>query len=236
MGHADILYQDLLFLTTSLNTIRLDFEVDMTVEPKWIDWAKRLQAVAQNGLTFCSNEFDLERYQEVRRIAAEILSDNSEAELDKVLDLLSGEEGYMTPKVDVRGVVFRDDTLLFVKEWSDQRWTLPGGWADVASSPAENVVREVFEESGFETRALKLLAVYDRSKHPHQPAFMHHVYKMFFHCEIIGGSARLSHESLDVRFFRRDETPELSLTRIVPAQIARFWEHRAHPDWPADFD
>lgn len=208
----------------------------MESELKWLDWAKRLQAIAQNGLTFARTPFDTERYQAVRRIAAEMISEGSGADVARIEGLLSGEEGYQTPKVDLRCVAFRDDTLLLVKEWTDHCWTLPGGWADVTESPAEGVIREAYEESGFETRAVKLLAVYDRSKHPHVPPFIHHVYKLFFLCEITGGEVRRSNETLDVAFFARNEIPDLSLTRVVPSQIERFWEHREHPEWPTDFD
>jgi ADP-ribose pyrophosphatase YjhB (NUDIX family) len=135
----------------------------------------------------------------------------------------------------VRGAVFRDDMILLVKERSDGGWTLPGGWADVGDSPSDAVVREIVEESGYQTRAVKLLALYDRNKHAHTP-YPYHAYKLFFLCELIGGAPAHSVETDDVAFFRRDAIPELSLTRITPAQIARLFEHYDHPDWPTDFD
>lgn len=206
------------------------------MDPQWLEWAKRLQAIAQNGLTFARDPFDVERYEAVRQIAAEIISAGSSADIPFVLDLFSGEIGYATPKVDVRGVVFSEDALLLVRERADNRWTLPGGWADVCESPSESVTREVYEESGYKTRAVKLLAVYDRSKHPHTRPFPYHVYKMFFRCEITGGAAAEGMETSEVSFFHEDEIPELSLERITPAQVARLFEHQQHPDWPADFD
>jgi len=120
----------------------------MFLSSPWLEWAKRLQAIAQNGLTFAQDPYDIERYQAIRQIAAEMLAESSGLELTAILGLLEQETGYATPKVDVRGVVFREDKLLLVRERSDGRWTLPGGWADVCASPAENVVREVQEESG----------------------------------------------------------------------------------------
>ena len=135
----------------------------------------------------------------------------------------------------VRGVVFRDWKILLVRERSDGLWTLPGGWADVGDSPADAVVREIREESGFETRATKLLALLDRNRHGHPPVLRHY-YKVFLRCEIVGGSPTTSHEIQAVGFFGEDEIPELSLPRIVPAQIARMCEHHRHPDLPADFD
>ncbi len=114
-------------------------------------------------------------------------------------------------------------------------WTLPGGWADVGDSPADAVVREIREESGYETRATKLLALLDRNRHNHPP-HVNHIYKVFIRCEIIGGAPTTSHEIQGVGFFAEEEIPVLSLTRIMPAQIARMCEHYRHPNLPADFD
>ncbi len=202
----------------------------------WLDWARRIQAVAQSGLTFAKDPFDQERYEALRSLAAEIVAAGSTVPLDHALELFSKEAGYATPQVDVRGVVFRDGKLLMMKEQSDGRWSLPGGWADVGGSPAENVTREIHEETGFETRAVKVLAVYDREKHPHQPAFVQHVYKLFLLCEITGGAPALSIETAAVGFFGEHELPELSLTRVTPAQITRCFAHLRQPDLPADFD
>ncbi len=205
------------------------------MDTKWLEWAKKLQAIAQNGLTFTENPFDIERYKTLRAIAAEIMATYSNREPNYVLDLFAHEIGYATPKVDVRGAVFRDDALLFVKERWDGCWTLPGGWADIGDSPSEVAVREVYEESGYHTRAVKLLAVYDRDKQGHPP-FEHYVYKLFFQCELLGGSPSTSIETDEVAFFGEDEIPELSLTRIMPTQIARIFQHHRNPDLPTDFD
>ena len=205
------------------------------MDTKWLEWAKRLQAIAQNGLTYTQNPFDIERYKALRLLTAEIMATYSNTQPSYVLDLFATEVGYATPKVDVRGAVFRGDTLLFVREREDGCWTLPGGWADIGDSPSEVAVREVFEESGYHTRAVKLLAVYDRDKQGHPP-LSHYVYKLFFHCELIGGVPSSSIETDEVAFFGENEIPELSLTRILPAQIARIFEHYRHPDWPTDFD
>ena len=206
------------------------------MEPIWIDWAKRLQALAQTGLTYAESPYDVERYEQVRHIAAEIAANRSDSALPQVLDLFSSDTGYTTPKVDVRGAIFHNDALLLVRERSDSRWTLPGGWADVGEAPSECVVREVFEESGFQVHVKKLLAVYDRSKHPHEPPFPFHVYKLFFACEIFGGEATRSNETDEIGFFTRDVIPPLSLTRVTPEQINRMFEHHQHPEWSTDFD
>lgn len=206
------------------------------MEPAWLKWAKQLAALSQNGLTYAENPYDIERYEKVREIAVEMMASQSDLDAGKLLTIFQREEGYATPKVDVRGVVFRDGKILLIKERSDNLWSLPGGWADPGQSPTESVVREVFEESGFETQAHRLLAVYDRSKHPHKPPCPFHIYKLFFLCEITGGEAKTSYETIAVDFFAENELPELSITRILPFQIARMFEHYRNPNLPTDFD
>jgi ADP-ribose pyrophosphatase YjhB (NUDIX family) len=203
--------------------------------PKWLEWAQRLQAIAQSGLTYTQNPYEIERYEAVCQIAAEIVSAHSDLSVASVRDLFDAESGYATPKVDVRGVVFHDDAILLVRELRDGRWTLPGGWADVNDSPAEATVREVYEESGYRTRAIKLLACYDRNKHGHPP-HGYHIYKLFFQCELVGGAPANSIETEGAAFFHRHEIPPLSLPRVTPAQIERFFDHHCHPEWPTDFD
>ena len=205
-------------------------------EPQWLAWSRQMMAIAQNGLSYANNPFDVERYQSIRQIAAAIMADHTHAEPRQVVDLFSREIGYATPKVDVRGAVFRDQAILLVKEREDGRWTLPGGWADVNESPREAVVREVREESGYHTRAIKLLAVFDRAKHPHVPLLPFHIYKRFILCEFLGGEAASSIETEAVGFFRENELPELSLGRVTPEQITRLFEHSRRPELPADFD
>jgi ADP-ribose pyrophosphatase YjhB (NUDIX family) len=207
------------------------------MEPKWLQWAKELQAIAQIGLAYPSgSHFDQERYERIRVIAAEIMSASGGMDKRSLLDLFERESGYATPKVDVRGVVFREGKILLVREVADGGWTLPGGWADVNESAKESVVREVREESGYETRPVKMLAVYDRSKHDHVPNFPYHVYKLFILCELVGGEARISSETSEIGFFALDELPELSLSRVTPNQIRHFFDHYNHPEWPTDFD
>jgi ADP-ribose pyrophosphatase YjhB (NUDIX family) len=205
------------------------------MEPAWLDWARRLNALAQNGLTYADSPYDIERYTAIRTIAAEMIAHESGADTSRVLELFACDAGYATPKVDVRGVVFQDSKIVLVQERSDGMWTFPGGWADVGDSPADAVVREIREESGYKTRATKLLALLDRNRHDHPP-HVNHIYKVFIRCEIIGGSPTTSHDIQGVGFFAEDRIPTLSLTRTVPAQINRMFEHYRQPDLPADFD
>ncbi|MFH1716666.1 MAG: NUDIX hydrolase, partial [Planctomycetota bacterium] len=200
------------------------------MEPKWLEWARQLQALAQNGLTFAQDPFDRERYEQIRHIAAEMLADKAGAEVEDVLELFVREKDYATPKVDVRGAAFRDSKILLVKECSDGKWSLPGGWADVGESPSQSVEREVWEESGFRVRAGRLAAIFDRSRHPHRPLMHYHIYKLFFICEITGGKATTSSETEEVAFFAEGDLPELSITKILPEQIAKMFEYFRRPE------
>ena len=206
------------------------------MDPDWLTWAKGLQALAQNGLTFAQSGFDVERYEKVRRIAAEMMAAGSDQRPESIDALFADQAGYATPKVDVRGAAFRDGQVLLVREIGDGGWTLPGGWADVNESPREAIVKEVREESGFEVEVTKLAAVYDRRLHPHHPPMPFHVYKLFFCCRITGGEPTPSIETSEVGFFALDDLPTLSIARVVPEQIRRMAEHWEKPGLPTDFD
>jgi ADP-ribose pyrophosphatase YjhB (NUDIX family) len=205
-----------------------------------LDWTRRLQGIAQNGLTFARDPFDIQRYQAIRQLAAEMLAAGTadgRLEIPALLDHFGAQTGYATPKIDVRGVIFHEDgRILLVRERSDGRWTLPGGWADPGESPSESVVKEIREEAGYIARAIKLLALYDRDRHPHPP-MLQSVYKLFFRCEIEGEPSAADELETDaVDFFAPDALPELSDGRVTASQLHRMFEHRLHPDWPTDFD
>jgi ADP-ribose pyrophosphatase YjhB (NUDIX family) len=196
---------------------------------------RELRAIAQIGLTFCRDPFDRQRFERIRELAALLIGQGSGRSSDVLLDHCRGHAGYATPKVDVRAAAFSDGRVLLVREISDGAWTLPGGWADVNQTAAECVVREVAEESGFEARALKLAAVYDYRKR-NRPHHLDSIYKMFFICELIGGSPRASIETSAASFFERDALPPLSVGRTTAAQIERMFQHADNPQLPTDFD
>jgi len=203
--------------------------------PQCLDWAQRLEMLAQSGLQYGENEYDRERYRTVKQIATEMLSALSQEDLPVIQGLIDPQSGYTTPKIDIRGVVFRDDQILLVRELADNGWTLPGGWVDVNEPPSRAAEREVWEESGFKVKARKLLAVLDRNQHGFPP-YIFHAYKIYILCEITGGAPSDSHETAGARFFAPDEIPPLSLARTTPEVIERMFEHYTHPDWPTDFD
>lgn len=199
-----------------------------------LDWARRLQAIAQNGLHFSKDPYDRQRFEQVREIVAEMLA--APADRPALIEGLALESGYATPKVDTRAVVIRDGKILLVREAVDGLWTLPGGWADPGERPSENCVREVREEAGLEVRIVRLLAVYDREIHGAEPRHFFHAYKLFVHCEIVGGELTPSEETPEVGFFDPECLPPLSLGRVNAREIARCLELIRNPTAPADFD
>jgi ADP-ribose pyrophosphatase YjhB (NUDIX family) len=200
-----------------------------------LDWARKVQAIAQNGLAFTQDPFDRERFTQLTELVASLLSTELDIPLEKAKGLWDGDEGYVTPKVDVRGGIFEEDRVLLVRERSDGKWTLPGGWVDINDSPSEAVVREVFEESGYRARAVKLAALFDKRRHPHPPG-LHHIFKLFFLCERTGGAPAVSSETDAVQFFPVTALPELSTGRVLASQIERLHRHHLHPELPTDFD
>jgi ADP-ribose pyrophosphatase YjhB (NUDIX family) len=206
-----------------------------TAEPPWLAIGRELKAIAQIGLTFNRDPYDRERYERIRGLAAALIAQGSGHNMLSLVEGFRVETGYATPKVDVRAAAFDSGRILLVREVSDGAWTLPGGWADVNESPSMSAVREVVEESGFEARAVKLAAVYDYRKR-NRPHHLDSIYKLFFICELTGGSARPSLETSEVAFFARNELPTLSVGRATAAQIERMFRHAEEPGLPTDFD
>lgn len=216
------------------------------IDPQWLNWAQRLQAIAQTGLHYEPHPFDRERYEQIEEIAAEMLAAHTNDDPQMIRDLFQAQAGHATPKVDVRGVVFRDDAVLLVRENLDNgRWTLPGGWADIGEAPAEAVAREVYEEAGYRVQVTRMLAVYDRSRHNYPPSAFY-IYKLFFLCELLDDKQVDGYNDLDsaafaetgeARFFTEDNLPEdLSTGRVTLAQLKRFFALHRQPDLPTDFD
>jgi ADP-ribose pyrophosphatase YjhB (NUDIX family) len=200
-----------------------------------LDLSRRLLALSQTGLHFSAEEYDRERYREIGDIAAKLLELQADVGADAVRQAWFVEDGYATPKMDVRGAIFRDDRVLLVCERTDGKWTLPGGWADINDTPSSAVLKEIEQESGFTARVTKLAAVYDRNKHNGPPSLFHS-WKLFFVCEITGGEARTSYETTAVEFFPLDTLPELSTGRSTAAQIRRVHQHYLDPHLPTEFD
>jgi ADP-ribose pyrophosphatase YjhB (NUDIX family) len=207
-------------------------------DPEWLTWAREMQALAQTGLAFSKDPYDLDRYAALRRLSVRIMAEHAAARRERIEELFDGETGYATPKVGVRGAVFdASGRILMVREVVDEnRWTLPGGWADVNQTPAQSVVREVFEESGYRVRAVKLAGVWDRARQQ-QPPMAFSVIRMFFVCALEGGEPATSLETSEVGWFAETDIPvDLSLRRTMPHHINRMFAHWRNPELATEFD
>lgn len=205
------------------------------MEPKWLEWAKQLQSIAQTGLAYSKDVYDLERFELIRKISIDMLAHHTNVETTVIKDLFTGETGYATPKVDIRAVVFSNDKILMVQERAEGDWSLPGGWADIGLTPSEVAVKEVKEEAGYDVRPVKLLAVTDNKCHPHPPS-LYHVYKLFIQCEIVGGQAVEGVETSAVKFFAENELPPLSAARNTMSQMEMIFRFLKNPDAAVYFD
>jgi ADP-ribose pyrophosphatase YjhB (NUDIX family) len=204
--------------------------------PKWLEWAREIQALCQTGLAYTRDPFDLHRYQRMREIAAEIVHSQSGMPQETVREDFIFQAGYATPKIDVRAAVVQDGKILLVQEGSDRGWSLPGGWGDVGVPPAKMVAREVREESGYRVKVEKAVGIFDLNLYPYAPLHFYHVYKLVFLCTITGGKPRPGDDMLAVAFFDRKKLPPLSTTRTHKKMIEEVFAHCEHPERPTYFD
>lgn len=195
---------------------------------------EKLAAISQAGLTYSTDPHDRARFLQLQDLTDQLVRELTDE--DRSLEgLYSEDTGYRTPKVDVRAVVFRDDTILLVRERRDGKWTVPGGWADIGQSPSECCLRELKEESGYDGRVLRLLGLLDRIKQGHDPTPWHS-YKAFFLCDVEGRPQQASLETDGVGFFRIDALPKLSTERVTERQIRTFYDAVASGRQEALFD
>jgi ADP-ribose pyrophosphatase YjhB (NUDIX family) len=207
----------------------------MAMEPKWLRWASELQSIAQAGLTFGADTYDLDRYEKIRNIVVEILHEYTETDHKKIRDLFASETGYQTPKVDIRAAVFKDNKILMVKEKVDGCWSLPGGWADVNTSVSESAIRECSEEAGAIVQPKRVIAILHQNRHTNHP-YPFTIYKIFVECELVGNCFQENTETLDAGFFEYDNLPELSLDRNNPDQITMCFEAKKSKVFETLFD
>ncbi|HSJ87529.1 MAG TPA: NUDIX hydrolase [Anaerolineales bacterium] len=205
-----------------------------TKQPKWMEWAQEIFSLSQAGLTYSQNPFDIERYKRLQEITAEMIASQSALEKESVLESFSMQAGYITPKIDVRGAIVRDGKILLIQERADDRWAMPGGWADLGNSPSSVAEREVWEESGYRVKAEKVVAVIDANRI--EPFEFFHAYKIIFLCTLLDGDPRTSYETLAVDFFDPDHLPPLSLFRTNEDMIREVFAHVQDPNRATAFD
>lgn len=197
---------------------------------------KRIQALAETGLEFNENTYDRERYTELHEISLQILSQMTNMQVEKISAVISDKNGYKTPKVDVRAVVFNEkNQILLIREKADNCWAMPGGWADIGYSPAEVAVKECFEEAGLKAEPVKLLAVLDKQKQKMPPAF-EYVYKIFMLCRKLNDSISVGTETSDVGWFDENNLPPLSTPRNTIEQIKLMFQFQRGEKTESVFD
>ena len=206
----------------------------MEKNEKWLQWAVELQSIAQAGLFYGKDKFDRERYEQIRTIAAEMISYKTEIPVEKVKDLFCNDVGYQTPKLDTRAAIFEGDKILLVKE-NNGTWSLPGGWVDVDISVKENVIKEVKEEAGLDVTADVVIAGQDREKH-NLPVYAYKVCKVFVLCSVTGGAFEQNIETVESRYFGLDELPVLAEEKNNREQIEMCFDAYHSPNWKTLID
>ena len=202
---------------------------------KWLKWAIEIQSLAQAGLTYTDNVYDIERYERLREIAAEIIEEKSNISLEKVKDLFCNENGYQTPKIDTRAAIFKDEKILLTHE-NNGTWSLPGGWCDVLESVASNTIKEVKEETGLDVETIKIIAVQDRNKH-NKPIYAYGVCKIFVLCNVIGGEFIENIETTEIKYFSLDAIPNnLAEEKTNNEQIEMCFNAYKDEKWQTQFD
>jgi ADP-ribose pyrophosphatase YjhB (NUDIX family) len=209
--------------------------MDEKITPRWLEWAREIQALAQTSVHYAENVYQQERSRRLMNIAAEIVHEHCSLPVDELMLSMSAPVGYATPRVDVRAAVFQDGKLLMVRERSDGGWTLPGGWADVGDIPSHAAEREAWEEAGFRVQARKVIGVYDANRTG--PLALFHAFKLVFLCDLLDGVPTPSIETSEVAFFARDEIPAaLSGERTKPHHILDAFAALDHPNCSTVFD
>ena len=202
---------------------------------KWLKWAMEIQSLAQSGLAYTNNVYDIERYERLREIAAEIIEEKSNISLEKVKDLFCNENGYQTPKIDTRAAIFKDEKILLTHE-NNGTWSLPGGWCDVLESVASNTIKEVKEETGLDVETIKIIAVQDRNKH-NKPIYAYGVCKIFVLCNVIGGEFIENIETTEIKYFSLDDIPNnLAEEKTNNEQIEMCFKAYKDEKWQTQFD
>lgn len=200
----------------------------------WLKWAIEIQSIAQCGLTYAKDVYDIERYEQLRNISAEMLSYKADIPVDKIKTLFCNEEGYQTPKLDTRAAIFKEGKILLVHEKGGD-WSLPGGWVDVLESIESNTIKEVREESGLEVTAKKIIAIQDRNKH-NVPLYAYGICKVFVLCDIIGGTFVENIETTEIGYFSLNNLPTLAEEKTNREQIEMCFKAEKDEQWIVLFD
>ncbi|MDD4279423.1 NUDIX hydrolase [Candidatus Sumerlaeota bacterium] len=200
----------------------------------WLKWATELQFIAQAGLTYSKDPFDLERFERIRTIAAEMMAHKTGISLEKIRDLFCNETGFQTPKIDTRAAIFKKDKVLLVHE-IDGRWSMPGGWVDVNDSVGNSTAKEAKEEAGLDVMPTRIIAIHDRNKH-NPPIYPYGVCKIFVLCKVVGGHFEPNIETTEIKYFDTDNLPPLAENKNTVEQIKLCLKASKSRNWKIQFD
>lgn len=201
---------------------------------KWISWAMELQFIGQAGITYSKDRFDQERFERVRELSGEIMSEYTGLSMEQVTDLFCNETGFQTPKLDTRAAIIEKGKILLVKE-QDGRWSVPGGWVDVNETAGRNVAKETWEEAGLKVVPRRVVALQDRNLH-NTPPYAYGICKIFFLCDVVEGEFKPNIETSESRWFALEELPELAEEKITREQIEMCFAAYENENWRAVFD
>ena len=203
--------------------------------PKWLEWAREIQQLCQTGLAFSESEYETQRYKRLAEIAAEITASHSHISKEELTENFLAHPGYATPKVDIRAAIIENNKILLVQESMDNKWAMPGGWADVGEFPGTAIIRETKEESGLEVKPKKTIGIYDANRSG-RPLEFFHAYKIVFLCEKTGGIPKASNETIAVNYFDFDNLPPLSTSRTNKKHIKDVRKHLNNLTLPTIFE
>ncbi len=204
-------------------------------ENKWISWIVELQDLSQCALAYCRDKYDIERFERIRQISAEMAARISDQPLEEIKAAFCAGTGYQTPKMDTRSAVFRDGKLLLVQE-ADGSWALPGGWIDYDQMIRSNAVKEVLEEAGMNVEPLRVIALYDHNRR-NRSFFPSNICSVYVLCRYLSGSFRPNPETVGCGFFSLEDLPgPLAEGKTNREQIGMCFRAAADENWKVIFD
>lgn len=202
---------------------------------------QQLQAIAQSGKYYTKDVFDMERYEQLEDVAKKIVAKYTGANEQQLNVFFDSDNGYVTPKVDVRAVTFNsEDKILLVNEKLSDTWSIPGGWADIGYSAGEVAIKETREEAGIHVTPKRLIAVRDIQKHNYAKKNLSYIYRHIIECvpdDNNIGDVDTS-ETDAANYFTLDEALQLklSLNRNIPEDLELAFDCHNSKVWDTIFD
>ncbi|OTN75722.1 hypothetical protein A5886_000798 [Enterococcus sp. 8G7_MSG3316] len=184
---------------------------------------QRLLSIAEAGLFYGKDVYDMERFQELKELALTLLSQAVDEDIATLKVYLDQHDGYPTPKVDVRALIRKGNQVLLVQDSHTKEWSLPGGYAEVGLTPKENIQKEVLEETGLTVAVGPLRAIFDTNLREDIPQLFQY-YKLVFACDVLSGEFAANSETIQSGYFGLEALPPLSVKRTTKEQLIHLLE------------